>query len=95
MPMEDSTKLAFEQSFTKSHQVGLAQADRESAAWGNIAEQSRILFLEEKMKIGPREAMSQQRLDADKLAGAILQQRSAGGQPQAAGGPLPVPPKTP
>jgi len=27
------------------------------------------------------------------LAGNILAQRSAGGQPQAAGGPLPVPPK--
>ena len=82
MAMEDSTKLVLEQAFAKSHQLGLAASDRSSSAWDNIAEQTRVLFLEEKMKIGPREAMSQQRLDQDKLASAILQQRSAQNQPQ-------------
>ena len=89
MPMDPTIELVLNQTFAKSHQVGLQAADRHSAGNDNVAEQTRLTFLEEKFKVGTREAAAQQRLDADKLAGQILQQRSAGMQPQAAGGPLP------
>jgi hypothetical protein len=39
------------------------------------------MFLEEKTKVGTREAAAMQRMDADKLAAQILQQRSARDQP--------------
>lgn len=66
--MQDSTALAFEQSFAKSHQLGLAQADRENSAAGNVAEQTRLTFLQSQM--------------SNDLAEDILQQRSAQNQPQ-------------
>jgi hypothetical protein len=68
MAMADSTALAFEQAFAKSHFVGLASQDRENQAMGNIAEQTRLTFLE--MKV------------SQDLATDILSQRSAEAQPQ-------------
>lgn len=50
-----------------------------------INSQSQLLFLGETQKVGTREAAAMQRLDADKLAGQILQQRSASDQPQTKG----------
>lgn len=72
MPMQDSTALAFEQAFAKSHFVGMAAVDRENQAMGNIAEQTRLGYLEMKQSFD--------------LAEGILDQRSAGGQPQASAG---------
>jgi hypothetical protein len=68
MAMQDYTGIVLEQAFTKSHSVGLAQADRENQAMGNIAEQTRLGFLENKSQMG--------------LAEDILAQRSAQQQPQ-------------
>jgi hypothetical protein len=68
MAMQDSTALAFEQSFAKSHFVGLAQADRENQAMGNLAEQTRLGYLS-----GVRDSS---------LAQDILDQRSVEQQPQ-------------
>jgi hypothetical protein len=79
MPMQDSTAMVLEQLFVKSHELHVAEADRENAGWGNIAEQTRLLFLT--------------RSQGNDLAQDILDQRSAGQQPQGAGGPQPVPVK--
>jgi len=92
MALDPTIELVLNQCFAEMAKAGTAATERRTASADNVAEQTKILFLEEKMKIGPREAAAQQRLDSDKLASAILQQRSAGGQPQAAGGPQPVKP---
>ncbi len=78
MAMQDSTALILEQLMTKSHEQHMAQSDRENSAWGNVAEQTRLLFLT--------------RSQGNDLAQDILDQRSAGGQPNAAGGPQNVQP---
>lgn len=68
MAMQDSTALAFEQGFQRAHQMSLNALERENTAAGNIAEQTRLGFLE--MKTG-----------AD-IAESILNQRSVQNQPQ-------------
>lgn len=68
MPMQDSTALAFEQGFQRAHQMGLDAQTRENQAMGNIAEQTRLGFLEMKT--------------SNDLAFSILDQRSAEQQPQ-------------
>jgi len=92
MALDPTIEKVLDQSFAEMAKSATAATERRTASADNVAEQTKVLFLEEKMKIGPREAAAQQRLDSDKLASAILQQRSAGGQPQAAGGPQPVKP---
>jgi len=46
-----------------------------------VAEQTRVLFLEEKFKVGVREAEASRRLDDNKLAENILAQRASKDQP--------------
>lgn len=69
MPMQDSTQLAFEQDFQQNHAMGLAALTRENQAMGNIAEQTRLGYLEAKSA-------------GFDLASDILQQRSVQQQPQ-------------
>lgn len=86
-----TVETVLDQAFADNHTARMHAGRRMTETNDNISEQTKLLFLEEKMKIGPREAMAQQRLDTDKLAKGILDQRSAGMQPQAAGGPQAVP----
>lgn len=71
-----------DQSFAKSHQVGMQAADRHSAGNDNIAELTRHVFLGEVSKVGTREAAAMQRMDDNKLAQSILAQRSVANQPE-------------
>lgn len=71
-PMYDATQLVMEQTFAKSHAMHMSNADRENAGFANIAEQTRLLFLT--------------RSQGNDLAQDILDQRAAGGQPQASAG---------
>jgi hypothetical protein len=79
--MDPTVKALAEQAFAKSHAVGMTSGDVLQSGIVNVAEQTRILFLEEKMKVGTREAAAMQRMDSDKLAKAVLDQRSAALQP--------------
>ena len=88
MPMDETIGRVLDQTFAKSHQIGLQAADRHSAGNDNVAEQTRLGFLEMKEKVGTREAAAMQRMDADKLASQILAQRSASVQPTVAGTPV-------
>lgn len=81
MVLNEDTAVMLQQSFAKSHAAGLQSQDIAIAGNVNIAEQTRLGYLEEKFKVGTREAAAMQRMDADKLAGQILQQRSARDQP--------------
>ena len=83
--MRDVTQEVLEQSFVELHKRTTHQGSRMQDGSDNIAEQTRLMFLEEKTKVGTREAAAMQRMDADKLAAQILQQRSARSQPQASG----------
>lgn len=47
-----------------------------------VAEQSQTGFLQELKQVGTREAAAMQRMDMDRLASSILQQRSVRDQPQ-------------
>ena len=85
MPIDATIDKVLDQSFAKAHQVGLQAADRHSAGNDNVAEQTRILFLEEKFKVGIREAAASQRMDDNKLSENILAQRAASVQPPVAG----------
>ena len=82
MAMNEVTKEVLEQSFVELHKRITHQTGRMQDGSDNIAEQTRLMFLEEKVKVGTREAAAMQRMDADKLAAQILQQRSARLQPQ-------------
>ena len=61
-------------------------AQRLTATNDNVSEQTKLLFLEEKTKVGTREAAAMQRMDASKIAQEILQVRATKGQPQGDGG---------
>jgi len=84
--MDPTISKVIDQGFANTHDAAQSARERRRDAADNIAEQTRLLFLEEKFKIGQREASAQQRLDSDKLAFAILQQRSAKDQPDKAPG---------
>jgi hypothetical protein len=84
MAMSDVTKEVLEQSFVELHKRTTHQGSRMQDGADNIAEQTRLMFLEEKTKVGTREAAAMQRMDSDKLAKSILDQRSARLQPQEA-----------
>jgi len=75
-----------DQAFADNHTARMHAGRRLTETNDNISEQTKLLFLEEKMKVGTREAAAMQRMDTSKLAEQILQQRSAKGQPQAAAG---------
>jgi len=84
MPATLDTVL--DQSFVEMHKRSSHAAQRMADGQDNVAEQTRLLFLEEKMKVGTREAEAMRRLDTNKLAEQILQQRSAKDQPDKAAG---------
>ena len=46
MPMDETIGRVLDQTFAKSHQIGLQAADRHSAGNDNVAEQTRLGFLE-------------------------------------------------
>ncbi len=81
MPMREETNAVIEQTLTLAHQGWVQGNEILRSANINIAEQTRLRYLEEGTKVGTREAAAMQRMDADKLAAQILQQRSAGVQP--------------
>ena len=85
MPMDETIKHVLDQSFAKSHQVGLQAADRHSAGNDNVAEQSRIGFLIEQRQVGTREAAAMQRMDDNKLSQNVLAHRSVATQPGGSG----------
>ena len=67
--MQDSTQLVLEQAFAQAHELSLQAGNRQRDGSDNVAEQTRLLFLT--------------RSQSNDLAQDILDQRSAGGQPQA------------
>ena len=71
-----------DQAFADNHTARLHAGRRLTETNDNVSEQTKLMFLEEKTKVGTREAAAMQRMDADKLAAQILQQRSAQYQPQ-------------
>lgn len=79
--MATTIETVLDQAFADNHEKTMHAGRRLSEGNDNISEQTKLMFLEEKMKIGPREAAASQRLDSSKLASEILQQRSAKGQP--------------
>lgn len=70
-----------DQAFADNHTARMHAGRRLTETNDNISEVTKLGFLEEKMKVGTREAAAMQRMDSDKLANAILQQRSAKQQP--------------
>ena len=72
-----------DQGFANQHDAAQAARERRRDASDNVAAQTRILFLEEKFKVGVREAEASRRLDDNKLAENILAQRATKEQPQA------------
>ena len=72
-----------DQGFANQHDAAQAARERRRDSSDNVAEQTRILFLEEKFKVGVREAEASRRLDDNKLAENILAQRAAKNQPAA------------
>lgn len=83
MPVDPTIDKVLDQGFANQHDAAQAARERRRDAADNVAEQTRVLFLEEKFKVGVREAEASKRLDDNKLAQNILAQRSAKGQPQA------------
>lgn len=83
MEMDPTTKVVLEQAFVEMHRRATHAAQRFADGSDNVAEQTRLLFLEEKFKVGQREALANQRLDTSKIAQEILQARQAKDQPQA------------
>lgn len=67
--ISNAVQLAFEQGFQRNHQVGMNNLNREEQAMGNIAEQTRLSYLEAKAA-------------GFDLASSILEERSASQQPQ-------------
>jgi len=81
--MAEPIDVVLNQAFADNHTARMHAGRRLTETNDNISEQTKLGFLEEKMKVGTREAAAMQRMDSDKLANAILQQRSAKDQPQA------------
>ena len=73
-----------DQGFANQHDAAQAARERRRDSSDNVAEQTRVLFLEEKFKVGVREAEASRRLDDNKLAENILAQRATKGQPDSA-----------
>ena len=80
--VDPTIELVLQQSFSKSHQIGLQAADRASAGNDTVAELTRNIFLKEVQQVSTREAAAMQRMDTDKLSEKILDARAAAGQPQ-------------
>jgi len=82
MAASETIATVLDQTFADNHQARLHAGRRLTEANDNVSEQTKLGYLEEKIKVGTREAAAMQRMDNDKLANAILQQRSAKDQPQ-------------
>ncbi len=81
----DGTILkVMDQEFAMVHGLLNQAALRSNDSANFIHEQARLHHLNSSALVG---AAAAQRLEKDALAGEILQQRSAGQQPQASGGP--------
>lgn len=83
LQMDPTVGTVLGQAFADNHTARMHAGRRMTEAADNIAEQTRLLFLEEKIKVGTREAAAMQRLDTDKLAQQILAQRAVKEQPTA------------
>jgi len=81
--MDPTVGTVLAQAFADNHTARMHAGRRLTEGADNIAEQTRLLFLEEKIKVGTREAAAMQRLDTDKLAQQILAQRAVKEQPAA------------
>ena len=81
--LDPTISKVLDQGFANQHDAAQAARERRRDAADNVAEQTKVLFLEEKFKVGVREAEASRRMDDNKLAENILAQRSAKGQPQA------------
>ena len=84
MPLDPTIEKVLDQGFTNQHDNAQAARERRRDAADNVAEQTRVLFLEEKFKVGVREAEASRRLDDNKLAENILAQRASKDQPDKA-----------
>ncbi len=76
-----STVEVLEQTFVDLHKRSIHSGQRLQDSADNVAEQTRLGFLESKLVIGTREAEAMRNLGTSKLAEQILQQRSAKDQP--------------
>lgn len=76
-----TVEVVLEQAFADNHTARMHAGRRLTETNDNVSEQTKLGFLEEKMKVGTREAAAMQRMDTSKLAEQILQQRSAKDQP--------------
>ena|GEM_PF-5495313 len=79
--MAEPIDVVLNQAFADNHTARMHAGRRLTETNDNISEQTKLGYLEEKMKVGTREAAAMQRMDTSKLAEQILQQRSAKDQP--------------
>jgi hypothetical protein len=78
MPIELGTVTA---EMMLTHALNGSQRQADAAA--NIAEQTRLGYLESKEKIGVREAQAMQDVRTSQIAREVVQQRAVKDQPQA------------
>ena len=81
--MDPLIKDLADKEFANHHRAMNASRERRDAAMDNIAEQTKLSHLLEQMRMGPREVESMRRLDVNKLAEQVVQQRAVRDQPQA------------
>ena len=79
--IDGTIRLAMDQSFVERMKNFGHSSHRLADTNDFVNSQTQLLFLGETQKVGTREAAAMQRMDADKLAAQILQQRSAANQP--------------
>lgn len=84
MPMNETVATVLDQAFADNHTARMHAGRRMTEGADNVAEQTRLGFLENKMQVGTREAAAMQRMDTDKLATQILAQRAVKEQPDKA-----------
>ncbi|KKK79889.1 hypothetical protein LCGC14_2828980 [marine sediment metagenome] len=83
---EDSMATAtvdtvLDQAFADNHAARMHAGRRLTETNDNVSEQTKLGFLEEKKVVGTREAAAMQRMDTDRIALSILQQRATSNQP--------------
>jgi len=81
--MDPIIKDQSDKEFVNHNRAMNASRERRETAMDNIAEQTKLSHLLEQMRMGPREVESMRRLDVNKLAEQIVQQRSVKAQPSA------------
>jgi hypothetical protein len=82
---EGTIGTVLDQAFADNHTARMHAGRRLTETNDNISEQTKLMFLEEKNKVGTREAAAMQRMDTSKIAQEILQSRATRGQPQGDG----------